>query len=91
MILADPPLQIRFELRPLGRRILQAGEEGYVEAHIIFPGGIVGEAHGPVLVGSTFLKILIQLATERQRAFYFGEGTNMFLLGTSYGPTRFLT
>ncbi|KAH8980019.1 hypothetical protein EDB92DRAFT_1954368 [Lactarius akahatsu] len=44
----------------LGRRILQAGEEGYVETHVIFPGGI--------------------LATERQRACYFGEGTNMLYL-----------
>lgn len=60
--------------------ILQAGEEGYVETHIIFPGGIVGEAHGPVLAGSLFLKLLIQLATERQRACYFGEGTNMLYL-----------
>ncbi|KAI9437202.1 hypothetical protein H4582DRAFT_1958547 [Lactarius indigo] len=60
--------------------VLQAGEEGYVETHIIFPGGIVGEAHGPVLAGSVFLKLLIQLATERQRACYFGEGTNMLYL-----------
>ncbi|KAH9167711.1 hypothetical protein EDB89DRAFT_1996444 [Lactarius sanguifluus] len=60
--------------------ILQAGEEGYVETHVIFPGGIVGEAHGPVLAGSVFLKLLIQLATERQCACYFGEGTNMLYL-----------
>ncbi|KAH9055694.1 hypothetical protein EDB87DRAFT_1687887 [Lactarius vividus] len=60
--------------------ILQAGEEGYVETHVIFPGGIVGEAHGPVLAGSVFLKLLIQLSTERQRACYFGEGTNMLYL-----------
>jgi hypothetical protein len=53
---------------PLDRRILQSSEEGYVEAHVIFPGGIIGEAHGPVLAGSTFLKLLIQLATRRQPA-----------------------
>lgn len=56
--------------------ILQAGEEGYVEAHIIFTGGMVG----PVLAGSTFLKLLIQLATVRQCACCFGENTNMLCL-----------
>jgi len=56
--------------------ILQAGEAGYVETHIICPGGIFGEARGPVKAGSLMVKSLLQLGMGRQRACYFGEGTN---------------
>ena len=44
------------------------------------PGGICGDAHGPVFAEFIFLKLLLQLAIECQRAFYFGEGTHMLNL-----------
>ncbi|KAI0298775.1 hypothetical protein B0F90DRAFT_1730949 [Multifurca ochricompacta] len=60
--------------------IMQASETGYVESHIICPGGVVGVPRGPAQAGSMFFKFLIQLATERKRSCYFGEGTNTLYL-----------
>jgi len=63
-----------------GYSILQAGEAGYVETHIICPGCIIGEARGPVKAGSLFVNALLQLAMDRQRACYYGEGTNTLFM-----------
>jgi hypothetical protein len=52
----------------------QASEEDDVDIQIVFPGR---EDHGPVLTGSTFLTLLIQLAGECQHAYYFYDGDEM--------------
>ncbi|KAI0271291.1 hypothetical protein BC834DRAFT_966801 [Gloeopeniophorella convolvens] len=60
--------------------ILQAGEAGYAETHIISPGGIIGISDGPLPAGSVFIKYLIHLATLRRRPCYIGEGSNVLYL-----------
>ncbi|KAI0056479.1 NAD(P)-binding protein [Artomyces pyxidatus] len=60
--------------------ILEAGNEGYVEAYIISPGAIVGDAKGPINNGTFFLKFLVQVYTMLQSSVYVGEGTNHFAI-----------
>ncbi|KAI0312936.1 hypothetical protein OF83DRAFT_1066409 [Amylostereum chailletii] len=58
--------------------IFKAGEEGYVDAYILCPSGVVGAppADVPVNGGTIFLKIMAQGYLKAKSGIYVGEGTN---------------
>ncbi|KAI0312778.1 NAD-binding protein [Amylostereum chailletii] len=62
--------------------ILKAGEEGYVNAYIVCPSGVVGAtpADAPVKNGTILLKVVAQAYVEAKEAFYIGEGANEYQL-----------
>jgi len=58
--------------------ILRASKEGYTESYIMCPGAIVGPPSGPVPAVSTFFQFITKLALDHKKAFYIGEGSNVF-------------
>ena len=63
---------------PTLRRVLKAGEEGYVANYTICPAAVVGSGSGPVKLPSIFVKMLVQYFTQGDRPLVPGEGTSRY-------------
>ncbi|KAI0314826.1 NAD(P)-binding protein [Amylostereum chailletii] len=59
--------------------ILKAGEEGYLNAYILCPGGIVGTNKGPVKSARSFFTRFLAQLFSQLGGVYIGEGTSEFL------------
>ncbi|CAE6443447.1 unnamed protein product [Rhizoctonia solani] len=64
--------------RPAEIAVLEAHDQGILDAYIICPGLIYGPGIGPVKTTSIQIPLLLSLALSRRQVFFAGDGTNIW-------------
>ncbi|CAE6339660.1 unnamed protein product [Rhizoctonia solani] len=64
--------------RPVDIAILEAHDNGIMDAYIICPGLIYGPGIGPVKTTSIQIPFFLQVFLRRRQAYFAGEGTNIW-------------